>query len=45
MIDALATAGESQPYILELSGESGPAKMYAEADESAIAIVMPLRLD
>jgi DNA polymerase III subunit beta len=45
VIDALATAGESQPYILELSGESGPAKMYAEADESAIAIVMPLRLD
>ena len=45
VIDALATAGESQPYILELSGESGPAKMYAESDESAIAIVMPLRLD
>jgi DNA polymerase-3 subunit beta len=45
LIDALATVGENQPYILELAGDSGPGKMYAEADESAIAVVMPLRLD
>ena len=45
IIDALATVGENQPFILELSGEAGPGKMYAEADESAIGIVMPLRLD
>jgi len=45
IIDALATVGENQPFILELSGESGPGKIYAEADESAIGIVMPLRLD
>lgn len=45
IIDALATVGENQPYILELAGETGPGKMYAEADESAIAVVMPLRLE
>jgi DNA polymerase-3 subunit beta len=45
IIDALATVGENQPYILELSGETGPGKMYAESDESAIAVVMPLRLE
>lgn len=45
IIDALATVGENQPFILELSGETGPGKIYAEADESAIGIVMPLRLE
>jgi DNA polymerase-3 subunit beta len=45
IIDALSTVGENQPYILELSGETGPGKMYAEADESAIGVVMPLRLE
>jgi DNA polymerase-3 subunit beta len=45
IIDALATVGENQPYILELAGETGPGKMYAESDESAIAVVMPLRLE
>jgi DNA polymerase-3 subunit beta len=45
IIDALAIVGENQPFILELSGETGPAKIYAESDESAIGIVMPLRLE
>jgi DNA polymerase-3 subunit beta len=45
IIDTLATIGENQPFIMELTGESGPGKMYAEADESAIGIVMPLRLE
>lgn len=45
IIDALSTVGENQPYILELAGETGPGKMYAEADESAIGVVMPLRLE
>lgn len=45
IIDALATVGENQPFIFELSGETGPGKMYTEADESAIGIVMPLRLE
>jgi DNA polymerase-3 subunit beta len=45
IIDALATVGENQPFIFELSGDAGPGKMYTEADESAIGIVMPLRLE
>jgi DNA polymerase-3 subunit beta len=45
IIDALATVGENQPYVLELAGETGPGKMYAESDESAIGVVMPLRLE
>jgi DNA polymerase-3 subunit beta len=45
LIDALSTVGENQPYILELAGETGPGKMYSEADESAIGVVMPLRLE
>jgi DNA polymerase-3 subunit beta len=45
ILDSLSTIGETQPYILELSGETGPGKFYAESDESSIGIVMPLRLD
>jgi DNA polymerase-3 subunit beta len=45
IIDALATVGENQPYVLELAGETGPGKMYSESDESSIAVVMPLRLE
>jgi DNA polymerase-3 subunit beta len=45
LIDSLSTVGENQPYILELAGETGPGKMYSEADESAIGVVMPLRLE
>jgi DNA polymerase-3 subunit beta len=44
IMDVLATVGENQPFILELSGETGPGKFYSEADESAIGVVMPLRL-
>ncbi len=45
LIDTLGTVGENQPFILELGGETGPGKFYAESDESSIGIVMPLRLD
>jgi DNA polymerase-3 subunit beta len=45
IIDVLGTIGENQPFILELSGETGPGKFYAESDESCFGIVMPLRLD
>jgi DNA polymerase-3 subunit beta len=45
IIDALATVGENQPFVLELSNETGPTKIYTEADESAIGIVMPMRLE
>jgi hypothetical protein len=30
---------------MELNGDSGPGKFYAESDESSFGIVMPLRLD
>jgi DNA polymerase-3 subunit beta len=45
VMDVLASIGEAQPIILELLGETGPGKIYAEADESYVSIVMPLRLD
>lgn len=45
IIDVLSTIGENQPFVLELNGESGPGKFYAESDESCFGIVMPLRLD
>jgi DNA polymerase-3 subunit beta len=45
IIDVLNSISETQPFIMELAGETGPGKFYAEADESYLAIVMPLRLD
>jgi DNA polymerase-3 subunit beta len=45
IIDVLNSISETQPFVMELAGETGPGKFYAEADESYLAIVMPLRLD
>ncbi len=45
IIDVLAAVSESQPFVMELNGETGPGKFYTESDESCIGIVMPLRLD
>lgn len=45
VLDVLSTLAEHQPFVLELNGETGPGKFYAESDESCIGIVMPLRLD
>jgi len=45
IIDVLGAVSESQPFVMELNGETGPGKFYAESDESSIGIVMPLRLD
>jgi DNA polymerase-3 subunit beta len=45
IIDVLSTLGENQPFVLELNGETGPGKFYAESDESCFGIVMPLRLE
>lgn len=45
IIDVLSAVSENQPFVMELNGETGPGKFYAEADESSIGIVMPLRLD
>jgi DNA polymerase-3 subunit beta len=44
MCEALSTVNSDQPAILELSGDSGPAKVYSENDDSAFGIIMPLRL-
>ncbi len=45
IIDVLAAVSENQPFVMELNGETGPGKFYAESDESCIGIVMPLRLE
>jgi DNA polymerase-3 subunit beta len=45
VLDVLNSIGESQPFVMELGGEIGPGKFFAESDESYISIVMPLRLD
>ena len=45
ILDILNSIHEVQPFVMELAGETGPGKFYAEADESYVAIVMPLRLD
>jgi DNA polymerase-3 subunit beta len=45
VIDLLAAVSENQPFVMDLSGESGPGKFYVESDESCFGVVMPLRLD
>jgi DNA polymerase-3 subunit beta len=45
LLDVLSSVSENQPFVMELSGESGPGKFYSESDESCVGIVMPLRLD
>ena len=45
IIDVLSTISENQPFVMELNGDSGPGKFYAESDESCFGIIMPLRLD
>lgn len=45
LLDVVASIGETQPFTMELLGETGPGKFYAESDEGYLAIVMPLRLD
>lgn len=45
LLDVVASIGETQPFTMELLGETGPGKFYAESDDGYLAIVMPLRLD
>lgn len=42
--DFAASLDESQRINIELNGELGPGKFFAEGDESYIGIVMPMRL-
>ena len=36
---------ENEAFIMELNGELGPGKFYAESDESYVGVVMPMRLN
>lgn len=44
LIDITQTIGEDQRMVMELNGDTGPGKFYAENDESCLGIVMPMRL-
>lgn len=44
LLDMAASLGESQSLVMELNGELGPGRFYAEGDDSYIGIVMPMRL-
>ncbi len=44
LLDVANALGECESMTLELNGEVGPGKFFAEQDESSIAIVMPMRL-
>lgn len=44
ILDITASMDESQKLNIELNGELGPGKFYAEGDDSYIGIVMPMRL-
>jgi DNA polymerase-3 subunit beta len=44
LLDVATSLGESESMVIELNGDVGPGKFFAEQDESSIAIVMPMRL-
>lgn len=44
ILDITASLGEAQKINLELNGELGPGKFFADGDDSYIGIVMPMRL-
>lgn len=44
MLDFATSLGEDQTISLELNGELGAGKLYAEGDQSYLGIVMPMRL-
>lgn len=44
LLDFASSLGENQAMIIELNGELGPGKCYAENDEAYFGIVMPMRL-
>lgn len=45
LLDFCGTLGEESTMVLKLSGELGPAKLYADNDDSHFGIVMPMRLN
>ncbi len=44
LLDFCGSLGEKSSLTVELNGELGPGKFYAQDDESYFAIVMPMRL-
>lgn len=44
LLDVASNVGDSTELVIELHGELGPGKFYAQNDESSVAIVMPMRL-
>ncbi|NMC64229.1 MAG: DNA polymerase III subunit beta [SAR324 cluster bacterium] len=44
ILEFIASIGEERQLFIELHGDTGPGKFYAEDDESCIGIVMPMRL-
>ena len=44
LLEFASSIGEERQLIIELHGDTGPGKFYAEDDESYIGIVMPMRL-
>jgi DNA polymerase-3 subunit beta len=44
ILDILSTMNENKNVVIELHGELGPGKFFAEGDESHVSIVMPMRI-
>jgi len=44
LLEVASTLSENEGLAIELNGEVGPGKFYAEQDEASLAIVMPMRL-
>ena len=44
LLEFASSIGEDRQLFIELHGETGPGKFYAEDDEAYIGIVMPMRL-
>ena len=44
ILDVASTLSEGSAMVIELHGEVGPGKFFAEQDEASLAIVMPMRL-
>ncbi|MBX7144859.1 MAG: DNA polymerase III subunit beta [Oligoflexia bacterium] len=44
VLDITASLAENKNLVIELNGELGPGRFFADGDESSVAIVMPMRL-
>ena len=44
LLDIAQTIVQEGKMVLEINGETGPGKFYAEGDDSCLGIVMPMRI-